>query len=841
MPRVVRLLLLSGLIGAALLGAAGPARAQTYAVWSDAPLADALYEFADRTGVELVFALRLVRDLRVSGRYALTDDPEHALGLLLRGTGLRAERIRAGQYVVIAEPLNVTIGGEDEPEAYTGTLEGRVVDAATGAPLWGAHVWLVDLGLGAVVEADGTYAVPDLPTGRYAVRFSYVGYRPVRLDLDVFPDSPRLPPTIRLQQEPIASTQAVVEVGPEDPGLAPGAVDLAARQAAAIPYSLSDGDLAGTLSWLPGLSRTGGGSGALVVRGADPHQTRTLRDGVPLYEPWHAFGLLSAFQPEALRRVRFHRGALPASLGGALAAVLDVESTDALAGDSTGLVDLGPLAARAVADVRLGARAGLHVSARRSTLGLLLAPTLRARGSALVLDPVAARVSDAGPHPGVSFGDVEGKMSVRLRSRVRLDLAGSVGQDAVALRPHAADSLDYLWATHSLSARFRALYGSRTLVEVLAYRSGHAADEQQQGVAAVRWQQELVETGATASVERFLSTAHTVAGGMAVARRHVTGETADADPGAQVQVDEVVGTEIAAFLTDTWSPSRAWTVQPGVRVEGVAGEGSLSHLSISPRLFARWTLRPDALVVRVGLSRQTQAVHRLRARSAEGFDLVASRWVLASRRVPLASAWQAGAGTEWAPSEWLALSVDAYGRWSDGLLEPAAPAAAVPGVDLDALLRLFAPHDGRALGVEVAARSFRGPWTVGLTAALARSEVRRALAGEGWRASRYDRPVMVGLLAERRTERLALAARVDLESGLVRAAGGRAPLEARAGVAAGTSVAWRGVEWGARVQATLRLTPRPADVAGPSTAPPLLGTDSGGIAALPLVSLSARW
>ena len=69
------------------------------------------------------------------------------------------------------------------------------------------------------------------------------------------PDSPQLPPTVRLFPEPIASASANVDAGPEAVGPAPGTTDLGARQAVAIPHTLADGDLVATLSWLPGLSR----------------------------------------------------------------------------------------------------------------------------------------------------------------------------------------------------------------------------------------------------------------------------------------------------------------------------------------------------------------------------------------------------------------------------------------------------------------------------------------------------------------------------------------------------------------------------------------------------------
>ena len=832
------------LLGVTLVawGAVRPVAAQSEAelIWDEAPLADALYELAETTGLELVFALRLVEDVRVSGRYRVTDDPDRALRYVLRGTGVRAERIRAGQYVLIKEPLNVT--AEDGPEAYTGTLDGRVVDAETEEPLWGAHVWLIDLGLGDVASETGGFAVPRLPTGTYVVRVSHVGYRPVRLELDVFPDSPRLPPTVRLQKQTLESTPADVVAGPEAAGPIPGMTDLGAKQAAAIPYALGEGDLAATLSWLPGLSRTGGASGALVVRGADPHRTRYVRDGVPLYEPWHAFGLFSAFQPEALARVRLHRGSLPAPLGGGLAAVLDVETTDALDGDTIRTAALGAVAGRLVADVGFGERAGVHVGLRRSTLGMLLTPSLRPEGGAWILDPTGGHRFDGALSPDVAFADAELKLSARLGASARVDVSGTLGTDGVdadlpGTPSFAGGRMDFAWRTHTLAARLRALQGSRTFVTALAYRSGHAAEEDRTTLdVPFRAEQDLAETGAAVDVDYFQSLKHQVRGGVQVAARSLDGAVV----GARTEADRQQGGEAAVYVMDTWKPTEAWQVQPGLRGELFVGGGEAVRAVLSPRLFARWTPDADRLVVRGGVSRQTQAVHRLRGLAAGRYDLAASRWLLTDRRVPLASAWQVGVGTEWAPSGQAAVSVDVYGRWSSGLLEPAPRFELDPGVAVGDLLARFPVHDGRATGVEVAGRYDLGVWTLGASGALARAQVRPEAGGD-WRPSRYDRPATFGLLAQRRGGWLTGSVRLDVESGLARPDGVRDGVEVRTSAAVGAVRRAFGIEWSALAQATARPFGTEVGAPGVPEAGFPLAADARGLPAFPIVSLSARW
>ena len=801
--------------------------------WTNVPLSQALYELAEATGLELVFAIRLVEDVRVYGRYRVTDDPDRALRLLLRGTGIRAERIRSGQYVLIREPPNVTAEVETAREAYTGTLDGRVVDVETGVALPGAHVWLIDLGLGDVVAADGAFAVPNLPTGRYVVRVSHVGYRPVRLELDVFPDSPRLPPTIRLQQVTVEVPDADILAGPAPPGPTPGMTEIGTRQAAAIPYALGETDLAATLSWLPGLGRTGGASGALVVRGADPHRTRYVRDGVPLYEPWHAFGLFSSFQPESLGRVRFHRGSLPASLGGGLAAVLDVETTDALAGDTLRLAGLGAVAGRALADIALGDRVGLHLGAQRSTLGALLRPTLRLEGNAWILDPTGGSVLEAG-RPSVSFGDAEAKLSVRLDGG-QVDVSASVGGDdlEVAL-PVERGARDYAWRTHTASARLRALVGARTFVTLQAYRSGHGMTERRTEPVRVEAEQALTENGVVLDVDHFRSLRHQVRGGIQIASRAVDG----VQPRGSASVGEQRVLEAAAYLEDTWRPGGGWQLQPGLRAEIRSSGGQASSVDLSPRLFARWAADEDRLVVRAGVSRQTQAVHRLRGQIGGRYQLATSRWLLADGEVPISRAWQVGVGTEWAATDHLAFSADLYARRSRSLLEPLEPGRPVEAVAPPDLIAAFPRHRGRAHGLEVAARYQASRWTVGLSGALARAQVRRE--GGAWRPSTYDRPVSVGVLAQRRWGPWTAALRLDLESGLARPGGGRDGLQVRASGAVGATTAWRGLQLSALAQATARPpTSRPASV--PMDAGLPLATDARGLPGWPVVTVSARW
>ncbi|MEC5142144.1 Iron complex outermembrane recepter protein [Chitinophaga sp. 180180018-2] len=59
---------------------------------------------------------------------------------------------------------------------FSNSLSGKVVDKLSHTPLPGATVYLPDLHVGAAADAQGNYAIKNLPKGKYAVEVHYVGY-----------------------------------------------------------------------------------------------------------------------------------------------------------------------------------------------------------------------------------------------------------------------------------------------------------------------------------------------------------------------------------------------------------------------------------------------------------------------------------------------------------------------------------------------------------------------------------------------------------------------------------------------------------------------------------------
>jgi hypothetical protein len=885
-----RLTLLSLLwLGVAL---AVPASAQSIRLTAEqTPLESMLQQVAAQAGVDVVFAQQLVEGKAVTGRY-LGDDVGQALATVLRGSGLRAERLRAGQYVIV--PTFPLPG--PEPEPYRGALTGTVVDAETNEVLPGAHVVLAGLGIGTATNAAGYFAIPDLPAGTYRVRVSYIGYQPVERELSAYPESLELPPMVRLQPQAVAAGEAVVEGRKgerSDLQPVPGSDALDVRQAAAIPAFLGESDLFQALEWLPGVGRAGEAGGELVIRGSDAHFNRYLLDGAPIIHPWHTFGLFSTFQTEALKSVRLYKGSFPAEYGGGLSSVLDVEMKDGDRDEAAGTVALSPVSVRSVAEVPLGRGASLMLSGRRSYLDLLFSPQVQASSSALFF-PEDEVAPDAQQDLGYYFFDVGAKVTLRPSRFHRLSVSYYEGGDDlnadvpfVSLVGGGDSSaplglrLNYGWGNRVASARYRYLYGRRLFLTTTAYYSRYRANEianaQPTATSLVDsdYRVRFAESGLAVDADYYYSLEHQFRLGVRLVGRTfestleetiLRADTGDGD--VRTQRDEVRAVEAVAYVQDTWQPSPEWQVQPGLRLE-IFGLGP--YVSLSPRVNVRYVVTPERLFLKAGVSRQVQYLHRLRDRYSFTYDLASSRWIPASEAVRPAVGWQAAAGLEAVPLAWLSLGLDVYGRQLGDILLPEDEFQAKDGIDgpgilPGALLDQYVAGSGRSFGVELAAQAERGRWRFGLSYAFARSQVRPP--GEVYRRGRYDAPHTLKGLTQGTLGRWSVSLAATVRSGypvtvpvaryalgdvldeseptyyLARPTinNGRLPVYARIDLAVGYAFDLFGMTWDANVQAYNLLNRRNTVGQRFDPDPPaVVATDVRGLPILPMVNLKARW
>jgi hypothetical protein len=482
---------------AALALAPAPARARqagATVTLRGASLADALQVFVDRTGRSVAYDPGLVRDRRSYCVTAATD-PDRILACILEGTGLEYFRRASGTYVV---------GPLLELPAEFGLISGRVVDAATEAPLAGAHVLLADAGRGAAADPGGRFALDRLRPGRYAVTVTHVGYRPWHDSLTVEPNG-RTSIRASLGPDALAVSPITVEADllASDPWLAAAepiaprdradAAPLTDRLASRSGVSLSD--------VTADIRIEGGAAGDVALR----------LDGVPLLLPRSLASFVGPLGAPALDRIEVRRAGFEASAGSVLGGMLDFRH--ALSGPGTADVQMDPYAVsgrvrleRTLAggrqlQVLASGRHGLGSTMRPPALNrmlrewsspdpfLVVAPL--GRYELATLQAIGSAFGGLVPgEPDLGYDDLH--VAARFRTRPASSWDASLHHGARALEgtrrveerqtdasadgPLFSSSDEYAWRSTMAQVRHETVLGTRTFAEAQAWTSRYAMD-----------------------------------------------------------------------------------------------------------------------------------------------------------------------------------------------------------------------------------------------------------------------------------------------------------------------------------------------------------------------------
>lgn len=187
------------------------------------------------------------------------------------------------------------------------TVSGVVRDEETGAPLAGAVVTLRDLERGVPTDAAGRYELRDVPPGPQHLGVQRVGYAARTLHALV-PRGGTLEINVALRPEPIRLTPIEVRTPVVVRGTGEGD-DLVFPDRRTSMAAVRNHPLLAEPDVLSALS---GGEVALAeeipsgihIHGGASDQTGYVLDGVPVLNPYHAAGVGSAWNPDAISQLR---------------------------------------------------------------------------------------------------------------------------------------------------------------------------------------------------------------------------------------------------------------------------------------------------------------------------------------------------------------------------------------------------------------------------------------------------------------------------------------------------------------------------------------------------------
>jgi hypothetical protein len=570
-------------------------------------------------------------------------------------------------------------------------VAGTIRDGESGAPLSGAVVTLTDAGLSAVTDAAGRYRLSATASGPQHLAVKCLGYEPrlvhalvpgdglLRLDLSLRPRPLQLP-TIVVRSA--IAVRGLEHIGPHsvlDPEIS--AAGLRNHPMLAEP----DGFLAlsgGAVSAAPE-SPSG-----LHLRGGASDHTAYLLDGVPIFSPYHAAGIFSAWNPDALDRVQVQSG------------TPTLASADALAGAVVGTTLTPGREIRTLGTLSTShGRLTLHGPLGSGGAGFLL--SFRSGFPGIVApegDPSYLHGRTGDVLAKVETPALHGRLRVLLYdSGNRLDAAARAEWAGVDQRPNRNG---FEWDSRSAGLTWSRALAGGTQLQLQAWNARGEAEAgwNTGGASGLALEVDREDQGLLGTIER--SSGDRLTGLGVRLQRSRTAYRVGTVGGSGTATSLGSRMPLGSLLAHHREPLLAGlTADAAVSATAAAGD-----VHLGPSLELRWNAAPS-LSVSGSYARSHQFAQSLRNPESVGGGIFPADLFLGTGApgVPVARSDRVIVGAELRPIPGFRFGAQAYSTQFGGLLL-VAPRSGEPFTTKD-----FAAGRGSATGVSVEAAA-NGPW-----------------------------------------------------------------------------------------------------------------------------------
>jgi len=319
------------------------------------------------------------------------------------------------------------------------TISGYLRDAATGEELLYATVLAKEVESGTTTNLYGFYSL-TLPEGTHTIEYSYVGYEPQLMKIELKAD-------VRKDLELGSAAQNLVEVvvkaKEENENIRnteTGTLKLDVKDMKLIPVLMGEQDIIKSMQLMPGVSSSGEGGSGFFVRGGNLDQNLILLDEAPVYNASHLLGFFSVFNSDALKDVKMYKSGIPAEYGGRASSVMDVRMKN---GNTKGF----------------GLSGGLGLISSRLTVE---GPIVKENGSFIIsgrrtyLDLILRNTQEDFEGTALFFYDLNAKANYKFGKNDRLYLSGYFGKDKLGTEDFGFD-----WGNKTATLRWNHLFNDK--------------------------------------------------------------------------------------------------------------------------------------------------------------------------------------------------------------------------------------------------------------------------------------------------------------------------------------------------------------------------------------------
>jgi outer membrane receptor for ferrienterochelin and colicin len=719
-------------------------RAQNDDVWhvnfENEDLSDAITKLSLLSETNIIFSPDQIGDRTVT--LSLTASTGEILLKLLSETGMGFKK-RNGQYILYVPRRKLA--------RYF--ISGYVEDDETGERLTSAHVLETESGIGTSTNEYGYFSL-KVPGQTAQLHVSYLGYVTDTTEVSIGEQviSIRMRKLLTLEEVVIYSDRKdpyhIVSLDGEK--IIPDRLESAAGLG-------GEFDLHQYATQLPGVTTGADGIGGINIRGGNNDQNLVLMDGVPIYNPTHAIGVLSVFNPNIINDAQLTTGSFPARYAGRLSSVMDVHTKEGSNRKWGFTGGIGTLSANALIE-------GPLVKDKVSLLvsGRIFVPQAFLRKLS-VRDKEANGLNG---YTNYTFNDLNVKLSAVLSSRDRIYLSYYRGkdryQDITERLTYYDDSQLFEsfdksleWGNSVGILRWNHELGERTFSNLTLTSSRFSLQSRDvinfkqtlldpqlvlTGFVNREFKSNIEDLAVKWDVDHMIGANHRMRFGVSLTRHYFKPKSIAFDDQAQIQdfvVDEgtiddalfaqlfVKAGEYGLYVEDDIQITPKLTANAGLRISAF-GIKDKTYFNSEPRLKLAYQFS-DKLSVEVAASRMVQYIHLL---TSSGIGFPTDLWVPSSKSIKPQIADQVSAGAVWQPGSHISFGWQVYYKrmqnltqYREGasfLLKEGAVEAGI--IDAANWEDKVVQGDGVAYGSEWQAKVNFSKWSASVNYTLSKSE-----------------------------------------------------------------------------------------------------------------------
>lgn len=534
------------------------------------------------------------------------------------------------------------------------TISGYINEESSGEPIIGGQVYVPSLQKGASTNEFGFYSL-TLPKGPYQLIYRGAGLPEDTLDINLTNDTvikTELGKSIKIEEIEINAKKADNVNSTKI-----GQIELDINVIKKLPAFLGEVDVLKIIQLLPGVSSVSEGGQGFYVRGGGPDQNLVLLDNAQVYNASHLFGFFSVFNVDAVKSVNLIKGSMPASYGGRLSSVLEVNMNEGNNKKFKVTGGLGLISSRLTFEGPIVKDKGSFiVSARRTYIDLFM----------------KAFIKKSSSFYGSSyfFYDLNAKLNYRLGPKDKIYLSGYYGKDLFNFGNKKQDfNVRMPWGNGIAALRWNHQFSSKLFMNTTATLTDYLfsfGSEQDQFKFELK--SGIRDYGGKVELSYFPNTRHSIKMGADYLFHTFTPTSVSASQNDVVfdtgLAQKLFSHESGIYFQDEVDINSWLRVNAGIRVsmyqftgpftryyKGVTGhtdstktykKGEIieSYFGFEPRISARFLLK-DKSSIKAGFTYNNQYVHLA---SLSAVSLPTDIWYPSTDKAHPQKGWQASMG-----------------------------------------------------------------------------------------------------------------------------------------------------------------------------------------------------